>query len=323
VLRVLLKSWKRKSAEVWVLCLADSSAGLEGGKHTCPLFLCLTFCFVKQESLSTTVLMLESLFLIRVNERGFRMKKLIDVMFCGVLMIMSNSGAFAQNASDIGGQSLRDKLNRSLGGASQGQLQVIGIRETPMAGLLEVELSSGEVLFTDRAGDFLLTGDFFQATADGLVNLSNETRKLKIVAMIAAVPQEEMIIYRPEVVKESITVFTDADCTFCRKLHGDIEEILERGIEVRYLAFPRGGAASEVFPKMISIWCSDDRQKALTQAKNGQNLPERECNSPVLKHYELGNQVGISGTPALVLKDGTVIPGYLDVERLSEIVLGQ
>jgi thiol:disulfide interchange protein DsbC len=248
------------------------------------------------------------------------MKKLIKVMFCGVLMLLPVS-VFAQNASDTAGQNLREKLTRSLGGASQGQLEVIAIRETPMAGLLEVELNSGERLFSDRSGDFLITGDLFQATADGLVNLSNESRKLKIVEMIAAVPQEEMIIYRPDSVKEVITVFTDADCTFCRKLHGDIEEILGQGIEVRYLAFPRGGAASSVFPKMISIWCSDDRQKALTQAKNGQNLPERECNSPVLKHYELGNQVGISGTPALVLKDGTVIPGYLDVERLTEVVL--
>jgi len=248
------------------------------------------------------------------------MKKLFEIMFCGVLMILPIS-VFAQNASDIGDQSLREKLTRSLGGASQGQLEVVSIREASMPGLLQVELNSGELLFSDRSGDFLITGDLFQVTANGLVNLSNETRKLKIVEMIAAIPQQEMIIYRPAAVKEVITVFTDVDCTFCRKLHGDIEEIMDRGIEVRYLAFPRGGAASSVFPKMISVWCADDRQKSLTQAKNGQNLPERECNSPVLKHFELGNQVGISGTPALVLKDGTVIPGYLDVERLAEVVL--
>jgi thiol:disulfide interchange protein DsbC len=249
------------------------------------------------------------------------MKKLIEGVFCCVLMIFTASGVSAQNASDIESQNLHDKLSRSLAGASQGQLQVAGIRETPMAGLLEVELSSGEVLFSDRSGDFLITGDLFRTTENGLVNLSNETRKLKIIEMIAAVPQQEMIIYRPSEVKEVITVFTDVDCTFCRKLHGDIDEILARGIEVRYLAFPRGGAASDVFPKMISVWCSEDRQKTLTQAKNGQNLPERECNSPVLKHYELGNQIGISGTPALVLKDGTVIPGYLDVDRLVEVVM--
>ena len=68
--------------------------------------------------------------------------------------------------------------------------------------------------------------------------------------------------------------------------------------------------------KMISVWCSDDRHRSLTQAKNGQNLPERECETPVMTHYELGNQIGISGTPALIFPDGRVIPGYMDVERL-------
>jgi thiol:disulfide interchange protein DsbC len=126
-----------------------------------------------------------------------------------------------------------------------------------------------------------------------------------------------MIIFTPETeVKATLTVFTDVDCTYCRALHRDIDMILEKGIQVRYLAYPRGGENAESYDKMLSVWCSDDRHKTLTQAKNGQNLPKRNCESPVLTHYFLGNELGISGTPALVFPDGRVIPGYVEVDRL-------
>ena len=95
---------------------------------------------------------------------------------------------------------------------------------------------------------------------------------------------------------------------------------MAKGIEVRYLAYPRGGAEADSYDKMLSVWCSDDRKKSLTQAKNGQNLPAGDCDSPVLAHHALGNELGISGTPALIFPDGTVIPGYMDADRLATML---
>lgn len=218
---------------------------------------------------------------------------------------------------------LRTKLTQTLGAATESDVQVVRISETPVAGLVEVELSTGETLFSDREGGYLVTGDLFKASPDGLENLSAATRQGKVAEWIAAVPESEMIIFTPEEKKASITVFTDVDCTYCRKLHGELDAIMALGIQVRYVAYPRGGEGSTAYPKMISVWCSDDRNKSLTQAKNGQNLPARDCQTPVLEHYNLGNKIGISGTPALVLEDGTVIPGYLDSQQLAEVVFGQ
>jgi thiol:disulfide interchange protein DsbC len=257
--------------------------------------------------------------------KNLQKKTFMQILSCGALLLASTFGYYVMAQSSPANsedQALLEKLSKALGAASQGQLQAVAVRKSAMPGLLEVELNSGELLLSDAGGDFLLTGDLYRTTETGLQNLSAENRKGKVVEMIAAIPEAEMIIYNPRQQKASITVFTDADCTYCRKLHADMDEILERGIQVRYMAFPRGGSASTVFPKMISIWCAQDRNEALDQAKRGQNLPERSCDNPVLKHFELGNQIGISGTPALVLKDGTVIPGYLDVERLAEVVLG-
>lgn len=218
---------------------------------------------------------------------------------------------------------LREKLTATLSVATNNPMQIVSISETPFEGLVEVELNTGETLFSDRNGEFLVTGDLFRASETGLVNLSAAARQLKIVDWIAAVPEDQMIIFNPEETKATITVFTDVDCTYCRKLHGDLEAILDLGIRVRYVAYPRGGEASTAYPKMISVWCSEDRNRSLTQAKNGQNLPTRDCENHILEHYNLGNKIGISGTPALVLEDGTVIPGYLDTTQLAGVVFGQ
>jgi len=220
-----------------------------------------------------------------------------------------------------GAQSLRDKLSAAIETASQNQLQIVGITETPLSNIYRVELSTGEMLYADAGGDYLFAGDMYKTSAAGLMNLSAGTRSERTVELIAAVPEDEMIIFTPEAATlATITVFTDVDCTYCRKLHGDIEALLARGVQIRYMAYPRGGANADSYDKMISVWCSDDRQKSLAQAKNGQNLPTQDCENPVLKHHAMGNQLGITGTPALVMPDGTLVPGYMDVDRLTAML---
>ena len=160
----------------------------------------------------------------------------------------------------------------------------------------------------------------YQTSSGGLLNLSSSKKQERSLEKIAAIPEEEMIIFTPDVIKASITVFTDVDCTYCRKLHSELDDLMAKGIEVRYVAYPRGGIAADSFEKMISVWCSDDRKKSLTQAKNGQNLPAADCDTPIMAHYELGNELGISGTPALIFPDGRVIPGYMDANRLAAML---
>jgi thiol:disulfide interchange protein DsbC len=255
----------------------------------------------------------------------------MKAFLCGLAVIAVLVPGFAhvasaqqQDAVNVAwAETLRTKLTATLVAATNANVEIVAISETPFQGLMEVELNSGEKLFSDREGNYLVTGDLFMASDSGLVNLSALGRQEKIAEWISAVPEDEMVIFVPQETKATVTVFTDVDCGFCRRLHGDLDAILALGIQVRYVAYPRGGEASTAYPKMISVWCADDRKRALTQAKNGQNIPARDCENPVLEHYNLGNRVGISGTPALVLEDGSIIPGYLEPERLAERVLGQ
>ena len=217
-------------------------------------------------------------------------------------------------------EALRERLATSLAAATQNQLQIARVARTAMANIVEVELDSGEILYSSEDGNFIIAGDLYSASADGLVNLSAQRRQVKVADRIAAIPESEMILFTPEQIKATITVFTDVDCTFCRKLHAEIEQLNELGIEVRYMAYPRGGEQAESYQKMISVWCSSDRKKSLTQAKNGQNIPEFSCDNPVLKHYQLGNEFGIAGTPALIFPDGQVVPGYVEAQRLAAML---
>jgi thiol:disulfide interchange protein DsbC len=251
------------------------------------------------------------------------MKRLLQV-----LLVLALPGALIgyqvlAQSGDREYRELRQNLDQSLGVATQGQLSVRSVQETPVANLVEVTLSSGEVLFSDSTGRYLFTGDMLRTSEQGFVNVSADNRRRQNAELVAQLPSDQLITFAPDNVLATITVFTDVDCTYCRRMHHDIEEINARGIEVRYAAFPRGGPQSGAWDKMISVWCSDDQQQAITQAKNGQNLPERDCVHPIMEQYELGNRVGITGTPAMVLENGTVVPGYMDVDRLAGMVLNQ
>ena len=250
--------------------------------------------------------------------------RLLGILATWTLLALPGTALAQSSVADPEIESLRETLNQSLGSATQGQLGVQRIRTSPMEGMYEVTLNSGEVLYTDPEGRFMITGDMLQTRPDGFVNLSAAVRQEQNAVLVNEVPDNQTITFTPDSeVEATISVFTDVDCTFCRRLHGDIDQILDRGIEVRYLAYPRGGTSAGSYGKMLSVWCSDDRHEALTQAKHGQNVPERNCDNPVMQHYELGNRIGITGTPAIVLPSGQVVAGYAGLEQLTSAVLGQ
>ncbi len=118
--------------------------------------------------------------------------------------------------------------------------------------------------------------------------------------------------------KASITVFTDVDCGFCRKLHLEVPQMNKMGVEVRYLGYPRAGVGSEGYDKLVTAWCSSDRQDAITRMKRGEELPPKTCDNPVAREYQFGHLAGLKGTPGIVLEDGRMLPGYVSAQDLGK-----
>ena len=181
------------------------------------------------------------------------------------------------------------------------------IGAAPFAGFREV-LLDGQVLYVSDDGRYLVQTppiDLKSRTAAASPGLADFRRQA-----LAGVPKEERIVFAPPNPVYTVTVFTDVECGYCRRMHDQIAEYNRQGIAVEYLAFPRMGMASQDFRDMVSVWCAPDRRQALTRAKTGQPVQARSCTSPVAMHYALGKRIGVNGTPAVFAPDGTQLGGY-------------
>jgi len=206
-------------------------------------------------------------------------------------------------------------------------IKVNSITTTPIKNIYEVALEGGNIIYSNKDGNYILQGELLELKESEVVNITDRTRKKQRVELLSAIPKSEMIIYsgkktttKKNNLDRAIYVFSDADCGFCRKLHAEVAELNNNDIEVRYLAFPRSGPGTDSFTKMESAWCSDNRKKSLDSLKDGDNIPEKHCDNPVAKHFELGIKLGIKGTPAIFLADGTFISGYKAASDLIEII---
>ena len=189
------------------------------------------------------------------------------------------------------------------------------VNPSPIDGWYTVQKGS-IVAYISADGRYLLQGDLIDL--DQQVNLSEQSRSNARRDLVATLKDDESILFSPVDPKYSVTIFTDVDCTYCRKLHAQINEYLDRGIAVRYVLYPRNGPASRAWSKSEDVWCAKDRNGALTAAKLDRTFETSECDASMIgKHYALGQGVGLSGTPAIVLEDGTLIGGYLPPAALA------
>ncbi|KGE79511.1 MULTISPECIES: DsbC family protein [Halomonas] len=202
------------------------------------------------------------------------------------------------------------------------QMPVERIQETPLEGFYEVRLETGERFYTDADGGYFLVGDLYENAEGGLVNLSEQARNAERAARVAAIPDEERVIFRgTDEPKARVTVFTDTTCPYCRRLHEEVPRLNEMGIEVDYLAFPRGGMSSPGARELQQVWCADNPSEAMSTAKREEALEgNASCDNPVEEQYHLGMQLGVQGTPAIVLPDGRLVPGYVPAERLATML---
>lgn len=198
--------------------------------------------------------------------------------------------------------------------------QIDRVKPSEINGLYEV-VSGSNIFYASEDGKYLIQGQLFDAEAKK--NLT-ET-KLAGVRKVALekVGEQNMILFKSPAQKYTVTVFTDIDCGYCRKLHSEIDQYLAQGITVRYLFYPRAGKGSDSYSKAISVWCSSDRNKALTAAKKG-DLPEtKQCDNPIDEHMQLAESFGVNGTPMIITQAGNILPGYVPAPQLAKVLASE
>lgn len=189
------------------------------------------------------------------------------------------------------------------------------VTESPIPGVYEVVVG-GQIVYITGDKRYLIKGEIVDLSTNKSVT---ESRRSSVrLEQMAQVKESEMIIFEPENPKHTITVFTDIDCGYCRKLHQEMDQMQALGIRVRYMFYPRMGPGSEGWAKAEAVWCSDDRQQALTDAKQGKKIDAPSCGAtPIAAEYEMGNRIGVRGTPAIMTEDGSLLPGYVPAAELA------
>ncbi|MGJ8517089.1 DsbC family protein [Carnimonas bestiolae] len=237
---------------------------------------------------------------------GFRRLAIAAIACAGAMGIVSP--VIAASAPDIS--------SLTIGGR---KVAVTDARETPIRGLYRLTLESGDVVFSDPQGHYMLTGDLYENGEHGLINLSEKAANEQRREALAKLDKRDSVIFRPAGdIKGTLTVFTDITCPYCQELHKEIPTLNKQGIAVRYLAFPRAGDHSPAAAELAQIWCSRNPQQSMSAAFNGK-MPDnsgKQCASTISRDYELGRQLGVQGTPAIVYPDGSLVPGYLPAGQL-------
>ena len=228
-----------------------------------------------------------------------------------IALLAFSTFSFASQALD---KAVVDKITAKMKAL---QIEVTSVMPFIVDGLYEVSTNSG-IYYVSKNTQFLVHGNIYDLD-NAMENVSEKSlmtlRQKKLKAF-----EKEMIVYKAPQEKHVITVFTDTSCGYCQKLHAEMADYNRLGITVRYLAFPRGGVKSSTYHSMVSIWCADDQKLAMDNAKKRREIAPETCKNTVKEQYELGLFFGVNGTPAIILEDGSLKPGYLPADRLVQML---
>ena len=219
--------------------------------------------------------------------------------------------AVAASAQELTKEQLATRLNG---------IAASDITDAPIPGMYQVTLGAN-VAYVTKDGRYIIRGDIIDVETSA--NVSEETRARARATMLGTVDPASMIVFKPAngAVKHTVTIFTDVDCGYCRQFHREIDKVTALGIEVHYLFYPRTGPNTESWTKAEEVWCAADHNSALTRAKLGGSLPGGSaCATPVADHYDLGQRIGVRGTPAIFNEAGDLIGGYLPPATLAKLL---
>lgn len=232
------------------------------------------------------------------------MKPIIKLLALLGAICVVPTASFADDTTDALARSVAKQLGESPD----------DVRASPITGLYQVTLG-GQLFYVSADGRYLVSGRVIDL--ETRENLTDRALGALRLDALTQVPEAQMIVFEPEgTLKHTLTTFTDIDCPYCRKMHDEMDRLNELGIRVRYLFFPRTGVGTPSYDKAVSVWCAPNQQEAMTRAKAGETLEQRECDTPIPEHMALAERLGLKGTPYTITDTGRVINGYQSANRL-------
>ncbi|MCW8831434.1 MAG: DsbC family protein [Gammaproteobacteria bacterium] len=214
--------------------------------------------------------------------------------------------SFSVLAADEGIEKLRKALAKNMP-----RVEITQISQSPVPGLYEVIVGS-QIVYMDQTARYMLDGDLVDLASR--VNHTERAKSKIRTTAIDALGEDNMLVYTPKQVDHTVTVVTDIDCPYCRRLHSEMSEYMANNIKVRYIFMPLKGKSD--FDTTVSVWCAEDKNNALDLAKSGAEIEALKCENPIKDHLALAREIGIRGTPAIILETGEMLPGYVPIAKL-------
>ena len=259
-----------------------------------------------------------------------RLSSLVGLLaFCCAGSVLAQ----AQPAAEAGGLLKRKSVESTIIERLQQarpDMQITGVRPSPITGLYQAQVVGGPLLYVTPEGDKFIAGEIFLVQPSGFAKYEDPAIAAERKKLLTSVNPKDAIIFKAKTATKAVVyVFTDVDCGYCRKLNSQMNTYTDEqgnqtpgytdlGIEIRYLAYPRAGVPSGSADKLITAWCSKDKQKALTLIKEGQSVPSVTCDNPVAAEFELGGKIGVNATPAIWMPNGEIQLGYLPPADLAK-----
>lgn len=227
----------------------------------------------------------------------------------GLVMLLLARPVAAQLANST---QLKNDLQQRL------NMPIQSITPTEVPGLYQAVASAG-IFYVSEDGKTVIQGKMYRFTEEGLIDRTGLALEQLRVSGLEQL-KRPFVSFPAKNEQHEVFIFTDVECGFCRKLHERVEEYNALGITLHYMAYPRAGLNSAVADKMRAVWCAEDPQKAMTKAKNGQTITSEACDQPVAEHFQFGRQVGVTGTPNIILSDGRMLGGYVEPKQLLTLL---
>jgi thiol:disulfide interchange protein DsbC len=215
--------------------------------------------------------------------------------------------AFSQaNAEDGDINELKQALSKRLP-----QFEVTYIDSTPIEGVYQV-IIGGQVIYMTKDARYMIDGNLVDLATKK--NYSEDAMSVIRLSEIEKLGEEDMVVYAPETIRHTITVVTDIDCPYCRRLHSEMDQYMAGGVKVRYIFMPLKGKGD--YRTTVSVWCAKDQNEALDMAKSGAEVEAKDCDNPIDEHLKVARNLGVRGTPAIILQNGSMLPGYVPASKL-------
>ena len=211
---------------------------------------------------------------------------------------------------------LKEKINKILP-------EGVNVREITYSqerDIFIVDIGDIQPIYVLPNTEYIILGDIFSLKGDKPESETEKDKGKLRLKILADLNQESFIKFKSNNEKTILTVFTDVECTYCRKFHSEIDEYLANGVSINYLAFPRTGIDSSSYEKMVAAWCSNEKKESITNLKNDINIEMNSCENPVENHFEIGRRIGVTGTPAIITQTGLLLPGYIPANELIGII---